>query len=179
MTYDKRTWENGDVFNDEAVNDLEDRIEEGIGEAGGGTPPAARVYNSAAISIPDNTNTALTFNSERYDNDSIHSTSSNTSRLTATTAGVYQITGHVGFQAGTTGRRQINLRVNGSTYIAIQDLPGTVPSSEVYLSVSADYKLDAGDYVELVAYQNDGSARNVLASGNYSPEFAMHRVSDG
>lgn len=38
MAYSKRTWANGDIYNDDAVNDWEDRIEAGINAAGGGTP---------------------------------------------------------------------------------------------------------------------------------------------
>ena len=51
----------------------------------------ARVHNSANISVSDSTWTSMTFDSERYDTDSIHSTASNTSRLTCVTAGKYLI----------------------------------------------------------------------------------------
>ena len=49
--------------------------------------PSCNVYNNANISIATGTNTALTFNSERYDNAAMHSTSSNTQRITAPTGG--------------------------------------------------------------------------------------------
>lgn len=149
------------------------------GGPGNNAMPAARVYNSAAISLANYTATALTFNSERYDNDSIHSTSSNTGRLTATTAGVYQITGHVGFAGSGTGRRQIYIRLNGSTLIGVQDGVPYTSGSDCYLTVTAEYKLAATDYVELVAFQNSGGSINAVSGGSYTPEFAMHKVSDG
>ena len=73
----------------------------------------ARVYNNANISIPDSTVTALTFNSERWDTDSIHSTVSNTSRLTAQTASKYDIKGNIKWASNSTGTRLIiiNLRL--------------------------------------------------------------------
>lgn len=78
-------------------------------------PPAASVFNSAAVSVADNTLTTLNANSELFDNDAMHSTSVNTSRLTAQTAGRYLITARVNFAADITdGRRVIQLRKNGS-----------------------------------------------------------------
>src|SRR3990167_8910278 len=60
---------------------------------------AARAYNDAAISLTSGTATIITLNQERWDTDTIHSTSSNTGRLTATTAGRYQIIGHIEFRS--------------------------------------------------------------------------------
>ena len=59
----------------------------------GKTDIGARVYNDANISIPDNTETAVTFNTEEWDTDTIHDPSTNPERLTAKTAGKYL--GHV------------------------------------------------------------------------------------
>ena len=140
--------------------------------------PAARVYNSANISIPNATLTALTFNSERFDNDSIHSTASNTSRLTATTAGVYSISGNFTMAPLGSGKGLIGVRLNGSLIIAYQRFAG-ITATNLIQAIQTTYKLDVGDYVELVAHQDSGSALNVIAASNYSPEFSMHKVSDG
>ena len=140
--------------------------------------PAARVYNSANISIPNATLTALTFNSERFDNDSIHSTASNTSRLTATTAGVYSISGNFTMAPLGSGKGLIGVRLNGSLIIAYQRFAG-ITATNLIQAIQTTYKLAAGDYVELIAHQDSGSALNVIAASNYSPEFSMHKVSDG
>jgi hypothetical protein len=50
---------------------------------------SCRVYNSGNQTISNATWTDLTFDSELYDTDTMHDTSSNTNRITFTTAGVY------------------------------------------------------------------------------------------
>lgn len=141
------------------------------------TPVAigARVYNSAAISIPNSAFTALTFDSERYDTDGLHDTSTNTSRLTCTRGGIYLITAHVVFAANTAGVRYVNIRLNGTTDIASHG--GSASNAfETAYSVSTIYQLAVGDYVEVRVFQSSGGALNVNSSGNTSPELAMHRL---
>lgn len=135
---------------------------------------SCRVYNSAAISVASAALTALTFNSERYDATGCHSTSVNTGRITvpAGWGGVWRLTGYAEFAtAAGGGRRAAFLRVNGTTYIAVQE---TAPTANVLpgLNPTADYTLAAGDYVELVAYQDSGGALNVVAQPSYSPEIS-------
>jgi hypothetical protein len=134
--------------------------------------PSCRVYNNAAISIGNNSVQVLTFNSERWDTDEIHSTVTNTGRLTCQTAGLYNIFGHVQFAANTTGIRSVLIRLNGSTYLASQ-LNHQSSAAVAELSVNTIYSLSASDYVELMVYQNSGGALNVNAAANYSPEFGM------
>lgn len=141
--------------------------------------PSARVYNSANISINNNTETALTFNSERWDTDSIHSTSSNTGRLTAATKGEYRIYGHVRFASHDTGNRYIYIKLNGTTALAIKGPLKSALGTVTVLDISTNYPLSVGDYVELIAFQDSGGALNVDAVGNFSPEFGMCLVSGG
>lgn len=134
--------------------------------------PSVRVYNSAAISIPNATATVLTFDTERYDNDAIHSIVTNTSRLTCVTAGRYVISGSVEFAAGAGTYRIVEVLLNGTTVIsAVRFTPTS--SGVTRLSITTQYNLAATDYVELRVQHDVGSAINVNASGNYSPEFAM------
>jgi len=142
--------------------------------------PAARVYNSANISVANFSHQYLTFNSERFDNDSIHSTSSNTDRLTAPSAGVYLIQAHVRFASNATGTRALRLQVNGSTLIALRSQAAVAAGyGQTELEISTTYKLAANDYVRVSAFQDSGGALNVEAGGNFSPEFAMTKLSDG
>ena len=137
--------------------------------------PACRVYNSANESILDSTATALTFNSERFDNDTMHSTSSNTERVTATTAGRYLFIGNSAFAANATGTRlsQITHSV-GPTDIAREWLPITGAASTTVLNVATIQAMAAAEYMTLQAWQTSGGALNVLSSANYSPEFMAH-----
>jgi len=140
------------------------------------TALGARVYNNAAITIGDSSWTALTFNSERFDNDTIHSTVSNTSRLTATTAGVYQITGHLEFEGNDTGRRAARITLGGATVLALERDLAPAAAINCELNITTLYELAATNYVELEVYQNSGGDLDVEVSANYSPEFMMVRV---
>ena len=137
--------------------------------------PCARVYNSAAISINNNTVTSLTFDSERFDTDTIHSTSSNTSRLTATTAGKYDIAGTASFVSNATGRRALLIRYNGTTVIAQQEWD-TSQNGITYMTISTLYDMAVDDYVEMLVFQDSGGSLNINALSNHSPEFMMARV---
>jgi hypothetical protein len=56
---------------------------------------SARVFNSADITVPDSVNSFyLSFDSEHWDTDNIHDTTTNPTRLTAQTAGKYMIKGY-------------------------------------------------------------------------------------
>ena len=138
------------------------------------TPHAARVYNSANISVSHATSTLLTFNSERRDDGPVHSTSSNTSRLVAPAAGWYVITFVATYAYHAAGFRAFNLKLNGATFIDGCEIPAVSTDSEgTLLTITTLYYLSAGDYVEVYAYQTSGAALNVFSIGNYSPEFAM------
>ena len=137
--------------------------------------PQARVYNSSNIQLTTAAEATLTFDTERYDSGDLHSTSSNTGRLTAPITGLYSVGANVRFASNATGQRQVALRINGTTFIAYV-LVQAANGDATFLNVSTDYQLTAGDYVEVRAYQNSGGNLNVTASANYSPEFWMHRA---
>ena len=62
--------------------------------------PSVRVSNSTALTLTTSVTLVLTFNTERYDRLGMHSTSSNTNRLTAAVPGIYSIGGNVTVAAG-------------------------------------------------------------------------------
>lgn len=136
---------------------------------------AANVTNSAAISIPNATATLLTFDTERRDDGGLHSTSSNTGRLTAPVNGWYSLDANVEFASNPTGFRTITFRKNGS---AVSDViwaaqANAVATSDTILQLSREAYLLAGDYVAVYTYQDSGGALNIKKSGQYSPEFVM------
>lgn len=139
-------------------------------------PPTCRVFNSAAISIPNGASTVLTFNSEHFDTDTMHSTATDPSRITITTAGRYMFDGNVSFAANATGTRGILFRVNGTTTIKSMFVLAASTGTDLSLS-GGPFALAAGAYVEMLVFQNSGAALNVEAVGSYSPEFAALWVS--
>lgn len=140
-----------------------------------GTPtvPCARVYNSVDQSIPNATGTVLAFDSERFDTDDIHDTTTHNSRLTCNTAGKYQITVQIRWGSSATGFRQVQIRLNAATNICTVRQGAHGADMQVFSTL---YDLAVDDYLEVVVYQNSGAALNVGAYGNYSPEFMMVKV---
>ena len=134
--------------------------------------PAVRVYNNADLTLTTGVNTALTFNQERFDNAGVHSTSSNTGRLTIPTGagGKYLFGGSVVFAFNATGDRGHHGWLNGVTTIVdnAARAGGTFGNAMTY---SAVYALTAADYLTMVCYQGSGGNLNITAAGNYSPEF--------
>ena len=139
------------------------------------TPDGCRAYNSAAESITNSTVQTLTFDSERYDNGNLHSTVTNTSRLTAAKAGKYFITGHVVWAGNTTGYRALWIHWNASQDICGQCVQFT-SADPLDMSVSTVFYLAAAQYVELTVEQKSGVALNVVTVAYESPEFAMQWI---
>lgn len=137
--------------------------------------PQARAFNSVAIShTTSGTEQVVTFDSERYDSGGLHSTSVNTSRLTAPITGLYSVGACVRFASNATGYRYIYLRLNGTTVLGA-DIRPAASSVATVVPLMVDYQLTAGDYVEVVANQLSGGALN-METGSGTPEFWMHRV---
>jgi hypothetical protein len=130
-----------------------------------GTPTyvGVRVTNSANQTIATGTATAVTFDTEQYDPNGMHSTVSNTSRLTCQVAGKYHIYGGTFWDANTTGIREWFIRLNGSTilsYLSTNPVGSGGGTSQI---ISTTYALAVSDYVELLAKQTSGGNLNILA----------------
>lgn len=135
-----------------------------------------RVYNSGDFSHNSSGSwLAVTFDSERWDKEGNHEGVTNPSRITIVTGGLYVITGHASFAANATGMRSIAIRLNGTTYIAMQHIPSVGASLTSVLSVHTIYALAEDDYIELMAYQDSGGTLAIKAAGNYSPELSIVR----
>jgi uncharacterized protein YhdP len=135
----------------------------------------ARVYHNIDQTIANDTWTYLAFNSERYDNDTIHDTVTNNSRLTCQTAGKYLIIGQVQFNTDPDGIRNIQFRLNGTTVILNQSEAAT-PTLQKESNASTIYDLAVGDYIELGVHHTAGAALDIKYVANHTPEFMMQRI---
>lgn len=117
----------------------------------------AHVYDGSSQTISHATATAVNFDTERYDTDAFHDTVTNNTRMTVPSGlgGKYLIGAYLSFAGNATGRRQVRLRLNGSTEFAILIEQG-VDSLTCYMVMSFVYQLSATDYVEVVVYQSSG-----------------------
>jgi hypothetical protein len=133
--------------------------------ASGTTFKGASIYAGSVQNILNNTWTLMTFNSELWDSDGFHSTSTNTSRMTIPTGlgGKYLMTASIVWgDRNATGARIMQIQKNGGTYFfGLQQ----IPSSTVYMGNSMSVVVEgvAGDYFEVLVNQNSGST---LATGS-------------
>jgi len=157
------------------LTDFNKRLQhlERLEDPAGGYTEGARVYNDADILIGNAAVTTLTFNSERWDTDGIHSVLLNTDRLTCQTAGTYSIMGNVRWDIDVVGIRQVDIFLNGIARIAwlLQ-----LASGRDAMQLSTIYDLSVADFVVLRVYQNSGGNLNVDSFAQASPEFMMQRI---
>lgn len=130
------------------------------------------VYHDSNQSIPNATDTLLSFNSELEDTDNQHDNSTNNDRLTCKIAGKYIITFVGGFASNATGYRRFYIRLNATTSIGFDDT-NALNGVGTYRTLSIQYPLEVDDYIQAYAKQNSGGALNVAAGSNYSPFFSM------
>lgn len=142
------------------------------------TSITARVTHNTTQSIADATDTALNFNTERYDTDTIHDTVTNNTRLTSKTGGTYSIIAQVGFAANATGIRQVKIVLNGatSTPLALDLRPSAGATFQTRITAPTKYPLAVNDYVECFVYQDSGGSLNTEQAANAVPEFMMYRL---
>jgi hypothetical protein len=136
-----------------------------------------RVYNSATRNLSTNNLAALLWDTNLTDTDGMHSTTSNTSRIYANWTGWYHIQATVAWDTsgGSTGYRQLQILLNGVTTIATA---AATPASggACQMSVSCDRYFTAGDYVEIMAYQNSGVTLAIAPTSEYTPICSMVRI---
>lgn len=140
---------------------------------------ACRLNRVADQTITSGVATSILFTNESYDSDDMHSTSSNTSRITFQTAGLYLVGGMFHFAADTTGTyRYLYLLLNGDTnkYLSVQYHPSTLGTDAKETTVLRYFA--AGDYVELQAH-HDASTNIAVkwqSNGEYTPIFWAVRL---
>lgn len=121
--------------------------------------PIASVRQTVAQPLTDAAFTTLTFTTEDLDTHDGHSTSANTSRYTAQTAGRHVFAGGVGFAANGAGGRGARWLKNGSAIPRGQCMHGNAGAGVATLLAVRTVVVDlaVGDYVELQAYQDSGA----------------------
>ena len=154
-----------------AINDVR--------QTAGATGPGARVFHNGPLSVPNAAMTTLQFNSERYDQGVMHDPAA-TSRLVARVPGLYLAGGGVSWAAGGAATQIRILRIAHTlaaggtlTVASVAGPPATGATDQI---ASAVLQMAAGDYVEAIAYQDSGAAKDVTVQPNFSPEFWLTRI---
>lgn len=101
------------------------------------------------------------------------------SAVVCNTPGVYRVFANCIFASNATGRRQLDLRINGdNTKLVCSDLKNAVTDTGAATrnAVCTDWKFQQWDYVEAVVLQASGGALNVSAGTTGSPALGMTRT---
>lgn len=133
-----------------------------------------QVYSSTGVSTSNGVETLMTWNTEDFDTDGFHSTSSNTSRMTIPSGkgGKYLITAFIGWEysGNSTGMRAAYIYKNGSIHKYSMQIAAA--SGGIYFTLSQVMNLVATDYVEIKVYQSSGTTL-LAGGGNDSSSFAI------
>jgi hypothetical protein len=121
------------------------------------SPPRVRCWDNVGVSCVNNVETQLTWNSETYDTDSMHSTASLTSRIVFNTAGLYRVQCVVQWPTAALTGSNIHARANSAESTA----GGTLIGNQVFTNAripSMDFQrfFAAGDYVQFWILQITG-----------------------
>lgn len=144
-------------------------------------PPECIATNVASTSYSTGSRAIVPLATEDVDtgpsyDGAMHSTSTNNSRVIATTAGRYRLKGRMAWTANNTGRRLLDITKNtGGTFAAgsvvLSGSASWTPTSADACYVEAECELDlaANDYVEMWGYQSSGGNLTLIntAGANY------------
>ena len=130
-------------------------------------PPACNVYNTTDLSVNSATWTTVTHNSERFDTDTLHSTSTNTGRITIGTAGKYLFVANGAFANNATGSRYMQILKNGTLAIAYDNQEVSSAGDWTQMQVNAMWNCAVNDYFEVRVYQTSGGALSWYGSGTF------------
>jgi hypothetical protein len=146
-------------------------------------PPACRAYHNTTQSVSDGTPAFVAFNSERYDTDTMHSTSVATDRITFKTAGLYVVQFNGAFVASNDYVSSFaGIYLNSSMFIGLTNGGAAVTGlNDLYLSVSTVYKFAVNDYIQAQVMQNNSgsAAKNLMGGAAFSPEFSATWIGRG
>ena len=134
------------------------------------------VYNSAGQSLANETLVAITWDTELYDTDAIHSTATNTSRFTVPSGlgGKWLLNVHIGWVGGGgAGYRGLRPYINGTANGFVYNYTAGTGIATEYSLV---YELAAADYVEIYGDQSSGGSLSTGGTGATASRVTFTKV---
>lgn len=143
-----------------------------------GTMPSvarARVTKSGLQSITDNTITSVLWDTEEYDTNTFHSTSTNTSRIVIPSGldGVYMASYTVVFNGTASQISSAWMLKNAAGNRQAFGQAKNDATNGIGITGSASIPLSVGDYLEVMVFQNSGVA---LDCGGAISYFSVARI---
>lgn len=144
---------------------------------GAGSDISCRLTNSTPITLTSTVRQSLTFDTEIFDTDSMHSTTVNPERITINTTGKYIVGGEALFTANAVGRRDLGIQVNslGAFVVEVADTNAGAGINQG-MTCETLINLTAGDWIDLRARQDSGGNLDVISQSFYSPIFYAVKV---
>lgn len=124
--------------------------------------PMCDVFATAYRSITSGGSYPIAMSNYRYDTDGMHSNTTNNSRITIQTRGLYAIGGLIVYQSGAGGYRKLQFVYNGTTTDEVQVIRGGA-GFESTLWGTVLYPFEAGEYIVMHASHDFGSNLDVIA----------------
>lgn len=135
---------------------------------------SCRLRNSSSQSILNSTFTALSFDTADWNVNSMYS-GAHPTRITFPTAGKYLVIGQSGFASNATGRRTLDVWINGATIIGRGETDPNA-SAQTFVNVNAIVNANMNDYAELYAWQNSGGTLGTVQGASFTPQFASYKI---
>jgi len=132
---------------------------------------------SATQSAPHNTNYAIQYDVEVLDLDGLHTAGANT-RVTVKRTGWYDVAAAVGFvYNATAGQRTVQLRKGGTTFVGGAAQLASYTSSlstPAFMTHKTKIYLLAGEYFEVIVFQDLGVSLTITFDSGRSPELIVN-----
>lgn len=149
-------------------------LEYPLGNLNTGVPDVrCRLFKTGTQSISSGGNVDVTWGGESYDTTGMHSTVSNTERITIATKGIYEIKAcirmNTAFDNGSLRATLNHFDDSAATTVNIGSQTTYEPSGGIAPSVSfsAEAELDVNDYLTINAFQNTASSEDISVTGTF------------
>lgn len=137
--------------------------------------PRVHAWDSSGFSIPNSVSTLIPFNSETYDTDNMHDVTTNNSRITFQTTGLYRVEYLLTINLATYSALDLNIRqgangaAGGGTSIRTQGFSQQTPT----ILFPFQQYFTAGQYVEAFVQQTSGGARTLSGTSQGTRVYAQ------
>jgi len=136
------------------------------------TVPSCCAHHSTGQTLANATFTNIQFDSEIWDNDTMHDVSTNNERITFKTAGLYLVEAHIAYAINATGMRALIMYHGAIPVISVGPLASSWPSDYSPVSFATIVKAAVNEYVYMKGYQSSGGNLDIVHAADYSPYFS-------
>ena len=138
--------------------------------AGGNTFVGVSAFNAGAITLTTGVTTAITWSSENFDTDAIHSTATNTNRFTIPSGkgGYWAFMFQVKWASNSSNSRYLFVSKNGTDWLQ-QEMTAT--NGNFNQTITGIIDASATDYISCAALQTSGGNLDISAGDYQKAQF--------